>query len=119
MPSGAELVIPTEEEILRIKAYLVVNRNQARDYLDTAALATHLGMKEAQRVVSNIDTYYGELSDTEGAISTVLADRLYECRPKDRKSIATLSRYKGLDPKWTDWDHVSDVCRELAKGVLR
>lgn len=119
LPSGGELVIPTEEEIIRIKAYLVVNRNQARDYLDTAALATHLGMEDAQRVVSTIDTYYGELNNTEGAISTVLADRLYQCCPKDHKAITTLHRYKGLDPEWTDWDHVRDVCRELAKGVLK
>lgn len=119
LPSGADLVIPTEEEILRIKAYLIVNRNQARDYLDTAALATHLGMEQARSVVADIDIYYGELSDTEGAVSTVLADRLFECRPKDHKAIATLPRYKGLRPEWADWSHVRAVCRELAKGVLR
>ncbi len=119
LPSGAELVIPTEEEILRIKSYLIVNRNQTRDYLDTAAVATHLGMEQARSVVADIDTYYGELSNTEGAISTVLADRLYECRPKDHKAITTLPRFKGLDPEWADWDHVRDVCRELVKGVLK
>lgn len=119
LPSGAELVIPTEEEILRIKSYLIVNRNQARDYLDTAALSTHLGMERARSVVADIDTYYGELSNTDGAVSTVLADRLYQCRPKDHKAIATLPRFKGLDPEWADWNHVTDVCHELVKGVLK
>lgn len=32
LPSGAALVIPTEPEILRFKAYLIVNRNQVRDH---------------------------------------------------------------------------------------
>ena len=119
LPSGSPLVIPTEEEILRIKAYLIVNRNQARDYLDTAALAEHLGLKRARQVISDIDSYYGELTNTEGAISTVLAERLFEAHPKDHKAIATLSRYKGLRPEWTDWTHVTATCRELTKGVLK
>ncbi|SHJ95887.1 hypothetical protein SAMN02745244_03657 [Tessaracoccus bendigoensis DSM 12906] len=119
LPSGAELRVPTEAEILRIKCYLIVNRNRTRDYLDVAALADHLGITRAQEVVGQIGDYYGELTSTDGAVSTVLADRLFRCEPVDRKAIATLSRFKGLDVKWADWGNVATVCRELAKGVLR
>ena len=118
LPSGADLVIPTEQEILRIKAYLIVNRNQVRDYLDTAALADHLGIDEARHVLSGIDDFYAEMSETSGAVSTVLAERLYRCEPRDRKAIATLPRFKGLDPRWADWGNVAAQCRELTKGVL-
>lgn len=118
LPSGAELVIPTEQEILRIKAYLIVNRNQVRDYLDTAALADHLGMDEARQVLSDIDDYYAEMTNTETAVSTVLAERLYRCRPRDSKAIATLPRFKGLDARWAEWNNVKTACRELAKGAL-
>jgi hypothetical protein len=37
MPSGGEVTVPTVGETLRIKAFLVVRRNQTRDYLDLAA----------------------------------------------------------------------------------
>src|SRR5580658_779541 len=40
LPSGHTLRVPTPDEILRIKGYLVVRRNQVRDYLDVAALAS-------------------------------------------------------------------------------
>src|SRR5580704_538700 len=39
LPSGHLLRVPTPDEALRIKGYLIVRRNQVRDYLDVAALA--------------------------------------------------------------------------------
>ena len=47
LPSGATVRVPTLAETLRVKAYLVVQRNQVRDYLDVAALADHAGVTEA------------------------------------------------------------------------
>src|ERR1700678_2530541 len=43
LPSGAVLTVPTAEETLRVKGYLIVRRNQTRDYLDVAALADRYG----------------------------------------------------------------------------
>jgi hypothetical protein len=43
LPGGQHIRIPTIAEALRVKAYLIVQRNQVRDYLDVAALATALG----------------------------------------------------------------------------
>lgn len=49
---GPDLVVtaPTPAESLRIKAYLVVQRNQVRDYLDVVALADHVGIENAVAV---------------------------------------------------------------------
>src|ERR1017187_7494597 len=44
LPSGQKLRVPTPEEILRIKGYLIVRRNQVRDYLDVATLADRYGI---------------------------------------------------------------------------
>ncbi|MGH9279345.1 MAG: hypothetical protein ACRD12_14725, partial [Acidimicrobiales bacterium] len=41
------LRVPTPEEILRIKAWLVVSRNRTRDYLDAAALSDRIGIAAA------------------------------------------------------------------------
>jgi hypothetical protein len=38
LPSGRVLTVPTAEETLRIKGFLIAGRNQTRDYLDVAAL---------------------------------------------------------------------------------
>lgn len=40
---GYKIVVPTEEEILRIKGALILKRNAMRDYLDFSALAKNLG----------------------------------------------------------------------------
>ena len=52
---GAVVVAPTAAEALRVKAYLVVQRNVVRDYLDVVALVDHLGEDAAVEVLSNID----------------------------------------------------------------
>src|SRR5580693_5604025 len=45
--NGDRLLIPTAQEILRIKGWLALNRNQTRDYLDIAALADSIGLESA------------------------------------------------------------------------
>ena len=55
---GHDVVVPTPAEALRVKAYLVVQRNVVRDYLDVAALADHLGIDTAVGVLADIDAYY-------------------------------------------------------------
>src|SRR6266550_6916246 len=47
LPSGQTLRVPTPDEILRIKGYLIVRRNQVRDYLDVAALSDRYGISHA------------------------------------------------------------------------
>lgn len=42
--SGATVRVPTNDETLRIKAFLITKRNQTRDYLDVAALADGVGI---------------------------------------------------------------------------
>lgn len=55
LASGKVLTVPTFEETLRIKAFLVVRRNQTRDYLDVAALAARAGAARAARVLNHMD----------------------------------------------------------------
>src|SRR5215831_8842087 len=51
---GKTLLVPTQEEMLRIKGVLILQRNATRDYLDFAALAQSLG---DERVVSAFQTF--------------------------------------------------------------
>ncbi|MFB3905146.1 MAG: hypothetical protein ACE15E_16980 [Acidobacteriota bacterium] len=40
---GQRVTVPTQAEMLRIKAVLILSRNATRDYLDSAALPDHIG----------------------------------------------------------------------------
>ena len=58
LPSRHVLRVPTPDETLRIKGYLVVRRNQVRDYIDVAALSDRSGISHAADVLGYIDDYY-------------------------------------------------------------
>ncbi|HEY2312746.1 MAG TPA: hypothetical protein VGH96_03960 [Streptosporangiaceae bacterium] len=120
LPSGHVLRVPTPDEILRIKGYLVVRRNQVRDYLDVAALSDQAGVAHAADVLTHIDEYYVDQrgSESEG-VATQLARQLADPRPADSRTIVQLVRYKELDARWTDWKNVTDVCRSVAVEMVK
>jgi len=111
---GLTVTAPTAAEALRVKAYLVVQRNQVRDYVDVVALVEHLGMNTAVDVLSRIDDYYVDRSGTEGSVLTSLVLALAEPRPRDVEVTRELARYRGLVPRWHEWTDVVEACQELA-----
>lgn len=111
---GAVVVAPTAAEALRVKAYLVVQRNVVRDYLDVVALADHLGEDSAVEVLSNIDAYYVDRSGEVGSVLTSLVAALADPQPRDTDVTRELPRYKGLDARWHEWEDVVAACRGLA-----
>lgn len=115
---GQIVTAPTPEESLRIKAYLVVQRNQVRDYLDVVALADHLSGDIAVSVLQHIDDYYDDRSGEHGSVLTELVLRLAEPEPRDVDVIGELPRYKGLDQRWHDWRDVVASCRDLALALV-
>ncbi len=116
---GTAVRVPPLPEMLRIKAYLVVQRNAVRDYLDTVALADRLGLGEATRVLVGIDDYYADRSGEADSVLTALVERLAAPRPRDSRVIEQLGSYRGLDARWHDWHAVESVCQELSDGLLR
>ena len=59
-------------ETLRVKAYLVVLRNQVRDYLDVVALAQRCGLPVAVEALIGIDDYYVDRSREPDSVLTAL-----------------------------------------------
>lgn len=120
LDSGATLVVPTPDEILRIKAFLIVKRNQVRDYLDVAALSARYGLGRSAAVLGRIDQYYGD--DTRPADESPVRDQvvrqLADPRPRDARTIGVLPRYKALVRRWHDWDTVIDQCALLAAEIV-
>ncbi len=108
------VAVPTLEETLRIKAYLVVQRNATRDYLDVVALADTLGLHNAVQVLRDLDTYYQDRSEANESVLTTLILSLTRPQPKDPEVTTQLKDYKGLVSRWQDWGSVEEACRELA-----
>lgn len=111
---GAVVVAPTAAEALRVKAFLVVQRNVVRDYLDVVALADHLGIETAVEVLSRIDEYYLDRSGESGSVLTSLVISLAGPNPRDTDVIDELPRYKGLSVRYHRWEDVVEVCHGLA-----
>jgi hypothetical protein len=118
LPSGRVLTVPTAEETLRIKGFLIVRRNQTRDYLDVAALSDSYGIHEAAEVLARIDDYYSDQHGSGKGVAAQLARQLADPRPKDSSVTGQLDAYRNLAVRWTDWGEVRSVCRQLAAEML-
>lgn len=118
LPSGRSLRVPTLEETLRIKAYLVVAHNQTRDFLDVAALTDTMGTAAAATTLLAIDEYYADQHGTGDGVATQLLRQLSEPDPADSRTTRELDGYKRLNPRWHDWTTVVHVCRNLAAQIL-
>jgi hypothetical protein len=114
---GKRLVVPTAAEILRIKAWLALSRNQTRDYLDIAALAERIGLDEAAKVLADIDAYYADINHRPEAVATQLVRQLAAPRPRDAEVTTQLASYKQLDQRWHDWSTVKTVLADLAERM--
>jgi hypothetical protein len=118
LPSGRVLTVPTAEETLRIKGFLIVRRNQTRDYLDVAALADRYGLSTAAGVLARIDDYYADQHGAGRGIAAQLARQLADPRPKDSSVTRQLGAYRNLAARWTEWGEVRSVCGQLAADML-
>jgi len=112
------LNVPTMEEIIRIKAFLIVKRNQTRDYLDFAALSDKIGHRASAGVIKHLDEYYDGDSQDEKPVLSQLLRQLSEPSPKDFRSVEQLPDYKGTVDRWKDWGFIVETCRSVAKNVM-
>jgi hypothetical protein len=118
LPSGAEVTAPTIEETLRIKAFLIVRRNQTRDYLDLAALSDHIGIDRAAKALRQIDDYYGDQNESEDGVASQLVRQLSDPKPADRSVIDQLSSYRRLRKRWSDWGAVTGILGDVAARMV-
>jgi hypothetical protein len=112
---GQTLIIPTEAEILRIKAALILKRNATRDYLDFIALADHLGTERVIAALATFDQLYPQANGASPLqqLQIQLANPL----PYDLDEV-NLSEYKNLHPKWQTWQTVKTLCATLSTSLL-
>jgi len=113
-----DVTLPTLPEVLRIKAYLCVTRNATRDYLDLAALASHMGIEAAAEALWPMDELYPQRNRDPWAVRTQLVMQLAAPPPNDLPGDDLTAKYKGLRPPFDHWSHVADVCGKLSDQLL-
>ena len=118
LQDGRELELPTVGEMLRIKTFLLVERNATRDYLDVAALSHHMGLKKSAAALERMNELYAEFVGESGDILTSIAVKLSNPDPYDLTDV-DLSEYKGIVPPWNDWQAVEAQCRALVVALLK
>ncbi len=122
LPSGRSLRVPTADEALRVKAFLIVRRNRTRDYVDVAALTARHGVAHAADVLSGIDDYYGDqragVDPDSLGVASQLARQLADPRPKDTSVTRELGSFRNLAPEWSDWAEVKKASLALAMAML-
>lgn len=117
LKGGRRLRLPTIEETLRIKAFLIVDRNATRDFLDVAALSHHIGLKKSVAALERMQGLYAEFAGENGDVLTSLVVKLTVPEPYDLTDI-DLSEYKGIVAPWNSWRAVQEQCAALAAALI-
>ncbi len=101
--------------MLRVKAWLLVERRATRDYVDVAALAERLGETDSLAGLKFLNAVYPPFAPQ------TLATRFAEACENEPVDLATvpLPGYKGLRPPLTDWPYIATVCRGLGRELLK
>ncbi|MBO4336171.1 MAG: hypothetical protein J5846_10155 [Desulfovibrio sp.] len=106
-----EIVIPTQEEILRIKGALILSRNATRDYLDFVALSDVLGDHQTIKALEAFDRLYPQKNNASALVQ--LAIQLLRAQPQDIQKI-DLANFKEVNEKWQSKDTLIFHCKKIA-----
>lgn len=112
---GGMITLPTEAEMLRIKAVLILKRNATRDYLDFVALADHLGPAAVAAALKSFDALYPQPNG-----QSALQQLVVQLSPPIPYDLAEteLSNYKNLSPRWQDWNAIKGVAIATAAVIF-
>lgn len=113
--NGAQITLPTEAEILRIKGVLILKRNATRDYLDFVALADHMGDLAVTNALRSFDRLYDQVTG-ESPIQQ-LQVQLSNPMPYDLDE-TELGGYKNLNVRWHDWSAVKSACLHVSTVIF-
>ena len=112
---GLSVTVPTDAEMLRIKAVLILRRNATRDYLDFVALQDRLGEAGTVDAMRSFDRLYPQPSG-ESPLQQLLA-QLAKPLPYDLEE-TRLSEYRQLAPRWHDWNAVCAACARCGVALF-
>lgn len=118
---GVSVVLPTESEALRIKVFLALSRNAARDYLDLVALFDRMGDAASIAALDRMDELYPQDVGREEAnrwvVRTQMVKQLGQPEPYDLDEV-DLTEYKKVKAPYDKWEYIRRRCGELSAALL-
>lgn len=114
--NGEAITVPTQAEMLRIKAVLILKRNATRDYLDFVALAKRLGDDGVKSALFKFDELYPQPNGESPLMQ--LAKQLSNPLPFDLDD-TNLEEYKNLVAEYRNWTKVKTICQHIAVDVIQ
>jgi hypothetical protein len=112
-PDGT-LLIPTLEELLRIKAFLAYERNYTRDFVDFAELSCLLELPQVVEALRPLDEKFQW--EKQPSMILEITKTLLRPDPHDRE-IYGFETLRLLHPKLKTWDEVAAQCHEIGKRL--
>jgi hypothetical protein len=117
---GGPVTVPTKVEMIRIKGWLVVQRNATRDFVDLAALTASAGAADTKHAFASFDRCYVDVyrPDAQRDVSPMLqlARQLAAPLPHDLAD-TDVTHYKGIVAPWTSWDRIASQCGTVAVWI--
>jgi heme transporter len=113
LPTGDRLQIPTGAETLRLKSYLIMCRNSAKDFAELADLVDSMETQTAAVVLARMDRYYSGQHARNQWVATQLVRRLADPHPSD----VDADSMSGPDAE-ADWASVRQRCLSVAVAML-
>jgi uncharacterized membrane protein YdfJ with MMPL/SSD domain len=113
LPTGDRLQIPTGAETLRLKSYLIMCRNSAKDFAELADLVDSMETQTAAVVLARMDRYYSGEHARNQWVATQLVRRLADPHPSD----VDTDSMSGPDAE-ADWESVRQRCLSVAVAML-
>lgn len=110
--SAGALTIPTLEEMLVTKAFLIYNRNTVRDFIDFATLSTLLGDEHVVAALAGIDDTFAWEGQPSVLLGVIKALLLSEPSDEDANSFGT---FKWLMPRLASWQAVRERCGDIGR----
>ncbi len=113
-PEGV-LIVPTLEELLRIKAFLAYERDYTRDFVDFAELSCLLPDEEVVNILNGLDERFRW--EKQPSMIMEVTKALLRCEPHDNATHG-FSTLRLLHPKFDSWEQVRVRCQELGDRLL-
>ncbi len=104
--AGQPLCVPTYDELMRIKAFLVLDRNYTRDYVDFLALAAPLKQEDIEAALATLDNLYGHLAVAWSSGKGLLYDLGTALRKAEPKAAhkREWNHFEAMEPDRQPWD---------------
>jgi hypothetical protein len=121
VPGVGKVTIPTSDEMLRTKAWMISSRNAVRDYMDTVAIADLLGDSHSAQVLAGIGRYYPEVTREGQPPLKHILERLAlpePTVPAGQTIQSELGKLDVLQSRYSDWDYIANRARHLAAQTL-